>query len=310
MRKVLFREIMGRADDPTMVVLTGDVGFGLLEPLQERLGPRFVNAGVAEQNMVGVAAGLAGRGFQPWVYSIAPFVYARPFEQVRNDVAFHARPVRLVGNGGGYGYGVHGPSHHAIEDYGVLLTLTGMKVIVPAFDTDIPEVVARASGTSGPVYVRLGLDECPPDREAPPYEPWRKVLHGGGAVLVTIGPLVGGYLGKLAGLDEQVRPSLWVVAELPVSETPPPDALVDEVASGRRLLLVEEHVRRGGMGQDLITYLVERGVPLGRTTQVVAGPHVGEGYGSQGWLRGAAGLDPEAIMALALDEGWSSAHGS
>ena len=87
------------------------------------MGERFINAGVAEQNMVSVAAGLAKAGLRPWVYSIAPFLYARAFEQIRNDVCLHGMPVILVGNGGGYGYGVMGSTHHAIEDYGVLLSL-------------------------------------------------------------------------------------------------------------------------------------------------------------------------------------------
>ncbi len=104
-----------------MVFLTGDLGFMALEPLRDRLGDRFINCGVAEQNMVTVAAGLAKEGFDVWVYSIAPFCYARALEQIRNDVCLHGLPVRVLGNGGGYGYGVMGPTHHALEDYGILL---------------------------------------------------------------------------------------------------------------------------------------------------------------------------------------------
>ena len=301
MRRRLVEALLERSLDPAMVILTGDVGFGLLEPLRDRLGPRFLNAGVAEQNMIGVAAGLAHRGFEPWVYSIAPFVYARPFEQVRNDLAFHGRPVRLVGNGGGYGYGIHGPSHHAIEDYGVLLTLTGLSAFVPAFDEDVRPVVERAAETDGPVYVRLGLDECPQGFTPPSYLPWRCLLTGGGAVLVTIGPLAGGYLEALQGLPEQRRPSLWVVTELPVVDTPPPPALLSELASGRVLVIAEEHVRRGGMGLDLVGYLIESGVPISGLHHLVAGPHVDDGYGTQNWLRGRAGLDPVSVVRLTLD---------
>ena len=113
--------MVARAVDERILFLTGDLGFMALEPLQSAMGSRFINAGVAEQNMISVAAGLAKQQFEVWAYSIAPFCYARPFEQIRNDIAFHALPVKLVGNGGGYGYGVMGPTHHAIEDYGVLL---------------------------------------------------------------------------------------------------------------------------------------------------------------------------------------------
>ncbi|HEY2624024.1 MAG TPA: hypothetical protein VGI53_11290, partial [Dyella sp.] len=115
-----------------------------LEALQSALGDRFVNAGVAEQNMISVAAAMARQGLDVWAYSIAPFCYARPFEQIRNDIAFHHLPVRLIGNGGGYGYGVMGPTHHAIEDYGVLLTLPNMRVYVPVFDEDVTAVIDKA----------------------------------------------------------------------------------------------------------------------------------------------------------------------
>ena len=124
MRKQLCDALVARAaEQEDMVFLTGDLGFNALEPLRAAMGDRFINAGVAEQNMVTVAAALAAQDLEVWVYSIAPFVYARPFEQIRNDICFHHRPVTLIGNGGGYGYGVMGPTHHAIEDYGALLTL-------------------------------------------------------------------------------------------------------------------------------------------------------------------------------------------
>ena len=116
MRRRFSDAIVALAGDPTLAFLTGDLGFMALEPVRDALGTRFLNAGVAEQNMISVAAGLARTGLRPWAYSIAPFLYARPFEQVRNDVCLHRLPVRLVGNGGGYGYGVMGATHHALED--------------------------------------------------------------------------------------------------------------------------------------------------------------------------------------------------
>jgi transketolase len=116
---------------------TGDLGFMALEPLRDVMGNRFINAGVAEQNMVSVVAGISSDGIQSWVYSIAPFVYSRPLEQIRNDVCMHAFDVKLIGNGGGYGYGSMGSTHHALEDYGILLSLQNMRAFVPAFAEDI-----------------------------------------------------------------------------------------------------------------------------------------------------------------------------
>ena len=105
MRQAFCDGMMREQSRKDFVFLTGDLGFRALEPLRDAMGPRFINAGVAEQNMVSVAAGLARLGLRPWVYSIAPFVFARPFEQIRNDICLHNLSVVLVGNGGGYGYG-------------------------------------------------------------------------------------------------------------------------------------------------------------------------------------------------------------
>ena len=96
MRAQFCDAMLAQARRERMVFLTGDLGFMALEPLQAALGHRFINAGVAEQNMMSVAAGLSREGFEVWAYSIAPFCYARPFEQIRNDIAFHGLPVRLV----------------------------------------------------------------------------------------------------------------------------------------------------------------------------------------------------------------------
>ena len=111
MRNVLCQALVAEASRADFVFLTGDLGYGALEPLRAVMGPRFINAGVAEQNMVSVAAGLTATGIRPWVYSIAPFVYSRALEQIRNDISLHDLPVRLVGNGGGFAWQlVHGAS--------------------------------------------------------------------------------------------------------------------------------------------------------------------------------------------------------
>ena len=104
-----------------------------LEPLRDAMGSRFINCGVAEQNMVSVAAALSYEGLEAWTYTIAPFCYARAFEQIRNYMCLHGLAVKLLANGGGYAYGVMGPTHHALEDYGILLTLPNMTAFVPAF---------------------------------------------------------------------------------------------------------------------------------------------------------------------------------
>src|SRR3954468_4438633 len=120
-----------------LIFLTGDLGFGALENVKASLGSRFVNMGVSEQNMVSVAAGLAQQGLFPVCYSIAPFAVFRPLEQIRLDVALHNLPVKIVGNGGGYGYGIMGASHHALEDLAVLSCLPNLQCFVPLSNSDV-----------------------------------------------------------------------------------------------------------------------------------------------------------------------------
>ena len=296
MRQRLCDLLVEQAEDPNLVFLTGDLGFSLLEPLRDALGERFINAGVAEQNMIGVAAGMASRGLSVWVYSIAPFIYARPFEQIRNDLAFHCLPVVLVGNGGGYGYGVQGPSHHAIEDYGVLLTLPDMYVYLPVFDDDLSSVVDRAALSTNPVYIRLGRDERPPNFDPPPYAPWRQLVDGGGPVIAVAGPLAGTYIADLTSIPASERPKLWAVSELPLSQNSPPQAFLTQVESSDGVIAVEEHVRRGGFGAELLQYFVDNGVSVNAFRHLYARCHNYGRYGSQHHLRRLSGLDPDSVI--------------
>lgn len=298
MRKQLCDALVTRAAKPDMVFLTGDLGFMALEPLQEALVARFINAGVAEQNMVSVAAGLARQGFEVWVYSIAPFCYARPFEQIRNDIAFHNLPVKLIGNGGGYGYGVMGPTHHAIEDYGVLLTLPNISVYIPVFDEDMDAVIARAGVSSRPAYIRMGRGEPPKGYTVPVYAPWRQLICGEGPVVIAVGPLAGTYIGAFEHLPVESRPNFWVVTELPIEQNPLPAELLFQITEASSLCVAEEHVRHGGFGSDLLLHLAEKNIAVRSFRHLYARAHHFERYGSQNFLRRQSALDVDSMLAI------------
>ncbi len=297
MRKQFCDAMVVRSATSRLVFMTGDLGFMALEPLQEVLGDYFINAGVAEQNMMSVAAAIARQGIEAWAYSIAPFCYARPFEQIRNDITFHGLPVKLVGNGGGYGYGVQGPTHHAIEDYGVLLTLPGMSAYVPVFDEDLAAVIPLMGRETGPAYLRLGRGEPPKGFVVPEYAPWRQLVSGGEKTLIAVGPLAGSYIAALQGLPDDQRPNLWAVSELPLSKHPLPEALMAQIACGAALCVAEEHVARGGFGAELALHLAERGVRVGPFTHLCARKHLYDAYGSQDFLRRRSGIAAENVLA-------------
>jgi transketolase len=297
LRNVLCSSLVDEAARPDFVFLTGDLGFSALEPLRAAMGERFINAGVAEQNMVSVAAGLSASGMNAWTYSIAPFLYARPFEQIRNDVCLHGLPVKLAGNGGGYAYGVMGATHHALEDYGTLLTLRGMSAFVPAFAADVPVIIKKLFGHPGPAYLRLGRDEKPKELKLPPYAPWRRLLSGGGATLLVVGPLVGSIWEAAAALEEPLRPNLWILTELPVAPASIPPEFLADLARSRDLVVAEEHVAQGGAGQALAHALALMGKLPKMFTHRHALGYVSGRYGSQLFHRKECGLDPAGVLA-------------
>jgi transketolase len=300
MRNVFCQSLVEASHRPEFVFLTGDLGYKALEPLRDALGERFINAGVAEQNMVSVGAGLAKAGLRPWVYSIAPFVYARPFEQIRNDVCLHRLPAVLVGNGGGYGYGVMGATHHALEDYGAMLCLPHIRAYVPAFDGDLRTQIERLFTVPHPAYLRLGLSEEPQGVAVPPYAPWRRLMEGGGWVVLVVGTLAGGIWNVARQLEEARRPALWLLCELPLGQIP--EAFLADLARSRRLLVVEEHVSHGGVGEMLAGALLAGGFSLDRFATRTAQGYVSGRYGSQKFHRRECGLDAESIVQFLTAE--------
>lgn len=300
MRKAFCEGLLREHAREEFVFLTGDLGFQALEPLRSALGARFLNAGVAEQNMVSVAAGLAKQQFRPWLYSISPFLYARAFEQIRNDVCLHQLPVALVGNGGGYGYGVMGSTHHALEDYGVLLTLNGMAAIIPAFDNDLASLIPMMFQTTGPCYLRLGVGEQPKDWQPPAFAPWRKLTSGGGGVLIAVGPLAGSLWESCQMLPEAKRPNLWCLSQLPLAMLP--GQLLHDVKNCSRLLIAEEHVAHGSAGQAVMTELFKlRCVPPVVRHKTASGYPSGR-YGSQRFHRAECGLDALSMLSFFSSE--------
>ena len=138
------------------MLITGDLGFGALEPFIEKHPEKFINAGVAEQNMIGMAAGMATNGFKVFIYSIANFPIMRCLEQIRNDVCYHGLDVTIVAVGAGFTYGTQGYTHHAIEDIGVMRCMNGMKIFSPSDQVETTFATSECLGTTGPKYLRLG----------------------------------------------------------------------------------------------------------------------------------------------------------
>ena len=296
MRQATCQSLINLYQASPFIFLTGDLGFMALEPLREVMGGHFVNAGIAEQNMVSVAAGISSAGLQAWCYSIAPFLYARAFEQIRNDVCLHNFDVKFIGNGGGYGYGSMGSTHHALEDYGALLTLQNMRAFIPAFADDLSMIIPRMSRIPHPAYLRLGRCEKPANFVLPEYAAWRKLLAGDGPVILVVGPVAGGIVNAFLNMDIKIRPEIWVLSELPLELNPPPGEFWGAVERSQHLIVIEEHVMQGSAGQMMAHRLLTSGIHLQRFEHIHAKGYPSGCYGSQAFHRKECGMHPEDIL--------------
>lgn len=285
-------------DDPNFVFITGDLGFDALEPLAQKMGSRFINGGVAEQNIVSAAAGLAREGMNVWVYSIGPFLFSRAAEQIRNDVGLNNSSVCLVANGAGLMYGVQGPSHFSIDDLGFLNLVPNLETLTPAFDSDVKLIVERVFNGSGPTYVRLGRspEQQWADETSDFLHP-RKVLPGENGILLCFGTTVSDYLGALREKPIELRPSLWVATRVPKILSEMTEELIEELSNSTHNVVVEEHLKPGGFGMNLVHILNQdeklRKVKIECSALDVS---VLSNYGSQNYLKESSGLGLGPIL--------------
>ena len=160
MRGVFLDNLFQRMEmDESIFFLTADMGINLVEKFEEKYPNRFLNVGIAEQNLIGVAAGLAESGMRPFVYTISNFLVHRCLEQIRNDIVIHELPVVLVGTSTGYDNGPLGPTHHMLEDWGIISNLAGMKIYAPFNKESATNIFEKVSNAVGPSYVRIAKGE-------------------------------------------------------------------------------------------------------------------------------------------------------
>jgi len=244
--------------DEKIFLLTGDLGFFVLEGFRDEFPKRFLNAGVAEQNMIGVATGLALSGKIVFVYSIIPFVTMRCLEQLRNDVCMHNMNVKIIGVGAGLHYGSAGPSHHAIEDIGVLRSMPNMVIVSPATAQDTYDAVEFAIEHQGPVYIRLGKScdsvECPrqTDRSIQ-----KAVLleQGDDVTIISTGTI----LSVAEQVTEILKDNRVAVRLINMRTIKPIDAeaISKAATETKAIFTIEEHNIIGGLGSAVSEVLAE-----------------------------------------------------
>ena len=296
MRKAFIDTICAlAAEDARVLLLTGDLGYMVMEPFRERFPDRLINAGVAEQNMVGMATGLAEGGFRPYVYSIAPFASLRPFEFIRNGPVLHHLPVRIVGMGMGFEYGHAGPTHYAVEDIAALRTLPGLTIVVPADSAQARHAVRATADLPGPVYYSLGKD----DRLSVPGLDGRFALgkiqmtrQGSDAVILSMGSITTEAMRAAERLSSDgIEASVAVVS----SYNPDPTAdLADLLSRHAVAVSVEAQTMSGGLGACVASVIATRGLACRlRVLAVETSPDGTSGSQTDRWRK--HGLDRDSI---------------
>ncbi|WP_343636162.1 transketolase C-terminal domain-containing protein [Roseateles sp.] len=291
MRNAFIQELVTLArQHPQIALIVGDLGYSVVEPFADEFPDRFINAGVAEQNMTGLAAGMASEGYHVFTYSIANFPTFRCAEQIRNDVAYHKLPVTVVAVGGGLAYGALGYSHHAVQDYALMRTLPNMLIAAPGDPMETRACMRYLVENPGPSYLRLGKAGEPNFHGAPPEVApgrWLKVREGNDKrALLSTG----------AGLqiamdwiktDEHADRAVYTMPLWSMADKPAQAGLLrahDEVVT------IEDHLQDGGFGSWLLEAKAMDAALACTVRPVALSPAVCGTVGSQATLNRLGGL--------------------
>jgi transketolase len=302
MRDAFFEALTDLArDDERIWALTGDLGIGLFDDFAEAAPGRYLNVGIAEQNLVGLAAGLAYAGQVPFAYSIAPFITSRPHDQIRVDVAMAQANVKLVGVGGGLSYGYLGPTHHAIEDLALMRVLPGMTVLAPGDPADVRRATRAAFATDGPVYLRLGKNGEPSllPADASFVVGRATTLRDGADVTLAS---TGAILGEALIAADALAAAGVEATVLHYGTVKPFDAatLVQTAAQTGAVVTLEEHSVLGGLGSAAAEALAESGVAA-RLRRLGLPDAFAHAVGSREYLLGHFGLDGHSVARATLE---------
>ncbi len=245
--------------DPSVVLLSGDIGNRLFDDFKARCPGRFFNCGVAEANMMSMAAGMASCGLRPVVYTITPFLTYRCMEQIRDDVCYHNQRVVIVGTGSGLSYASLGTTHHSCEEMGMLRLLPGLSVLAPADAFEVEMTLAAALKHDGPVYIRIGKKGEPTVHAAA--NPWSigdtvSMREGTDVALLSTGTL----LQESLHTADLLRNSGLTTTVLSMPTVKPLNtSMLSDVFSRHRLVAtVEEHSILGGLGGSVAEWLSDQ----------------------------------------------------
>lgn len=288
--------------DPRLVLLSGDIGNKLFDKFKEASPGRFFNCGVAEANMMGVAAGMALSGLRPVIYTITPFTTTRCYEQIRVDVCYHHAPVIIVGTGSGLSYAELGPTHHSCEDMAILRVLPGMTVLAPCDSVELRLLMRAALKLDGPAYIRIGKKGEPaihPD-PAPSITIGKaaRVRDGEDVCLIACGTIMGEVVQAAQILQAQ-----GISARIESFHTIKPldtERLAECFSRFKLVAVCEEHSSLGGLAGSVAEWRAQQRGKLADMIGLGVPDEFMHEVGTQEYARRKYGLDAEGIASRAL----------
>jgi transketolase len=286
---------------PDVTLLSGDIGNRMFDRYKEVAPERFFNCGIAEANMMSLAAGMALSGLRPVIYTIAPFTTTRCLEQIRVGVAYHQAPVVIVGTGSGLSYAELGPTHHSLEDMAILRTLPGINVVAPTDSSELVAQLREALDSPYPTYMRIGKKGEPllhANTEGLGIGKAHMLRDGIDLLLIGVGPI----LGEALQAAEALAPTGISVAVASMGGVKPLDDrfLTEMVQRFPCWFSVEEHGVTGGFGSALLEWLADRGGPAIRLQRLGVPDSFLHEIGNQTYARSRLGIDAEGLTKTIL----------
>jgi len=303
MRDTFIRKLTELAEQqPEIMFITGDLGYCSFDDFQDRFPDQYLNAGVAEQNMAGIATGMALEGRIVFIYSIGNFPTLRCLEQIRNGACYHNANVKIITVGGGFSYGALGFSHHATEDIGIMRSLPGMKVIVPADLWEVEYATQSIVNQPGPFYLRL--DKSSAGKLKPPedsFEIGKARLIQEGKDITIIGS--GGILGEAIAAADELEKKGVKCRIISMHTVKPIDvqAIKDAVANTRGIITLEENVAEAGLGSAIAEVCLDNNLSPEVFSRIALRNITNSVVGDQQYLREFYKIDKKNIIITVED---------
>ncbi|MBF0207309.1 MAG: transketolase [Oligoflexia bacterium] len=281
-----------------VLALISDNGAIVYDKFRKDFPLQFLNCGISEANMVGVAAGLASTGKIPFAYTISPFLSLRAFEFIRNDICIQQQNVKLVGTGAGFVYSALGPTHHATEDVSALRSLPEITLITPASPLEVKKAIIAAAEFLGPVYIRIGTNgEEEIYKHDYPFKIGRGEIinEGNDLAIITTGSIITEALSVARSLREKnIHVKIINIHTLKPIDN---ELLIDTAKKIKVIITLEEHSIHGGLGSAVAEVLLESGCTGMKFLRMGLDNTFCKGYGKHHELRSLNGLSANHILA-------------